>query len=266
MKYWRLDSPGYSSDYKHTYVNGQLTHPFSLPGVRCDICQKTWSGSRVLPYLCPAKLSSHPSIVTAGVLSRSEHRLLQQVMLEELGLEGAPFETLQPGDDFQPCYLDVPSRPRADFLWPALTPLVVSERICQFFLAHCAEDVACCAISLGKIGRREAHLSPPVPESGEPEDLIDQMFEKKTEGIGPYYEILPNGASGYPRGGEPRSVCSGCGRKDINYVTRQMVMFDEMWRGQNVFFFETTLHIVVTDPIKQALAQLNPTNVRFEET
>jgi hypothetical protein len=128
MKYWRLTSPGYGSDYKDTYVNGQLTHPFSLPGVRCDICRQTWSGWRYLPYDCPAKLSSHPNIVTPGVISRRDHIVLQRAILEELGLEGEPFEALRPGDQFQPSYLDVPSRPRADFLWPALGPPVVSER------------------------------------------------------------------------------------------------------------------------------------------
>jgi hypothetical protein len=42
-------------------------------------------------------------------------------------------------------------------------------------------------------------------------------------------------------------------------------MFDEMWKGQKVFIFATTLHVIVVDALKEALAQLRPTNVNFTE-
>jgi hypothetical protein len=37
MQFWRLRNPDYDSDYKRSYINGQLEHPFGLPGVRCDV-------------------------------------------------------------------------------------------------------------------------------------------------------------------------------------------------------------------------------------
>ncbi len=38
MKFWRLQQPDYDSDYRAMFINGALTHPYSLPGIRCDIC------------------------------------------------------------------------------------------------------------------------------------------------------------------------------------------------------------------------------------
>jgi hypothetical protein len=36
MKFWRIRSPEYEFDYKDSYVNGSLEHPFDLPDMTID--------------------------------------------------------------------------------------------------------------------------------------------------------------------------------------------------------------------------------------
>ncbi len=40
-------------------------------------------------------------------------------------------------------------------------------------------------------------------------------------------------------------------------------MVDEIWRGDSVFYLATTLYIIVTNDIKEALTRIHPNNVNF---
>jgi hypothetical protein len=152
MDFWYIGGPNTSSDYRHTYINGSLRHPFGLPGVRCDVCGQTWAGSRSLPDECPAGLRDEPAILRRAPIGRTEHLALQERLLRELGKEGRPFLDLWPGDKLQPSCLDVPSRPRADFLWPDLAGgLVVSERVKELLSDICRDEVAICPVALGRL-------------------------------------------------------------------------------------------------------------------
>jgi hypothetical protein len=173
-KFWRLLHPDYDSDYKHTYINGSLEHPFALPGVCCEVCGATWGGSRILPQECPPKFRQHKNVRERWPISRADHAKLQREVMAALGTKGEPFVGLQPGDDFQPNFLDVPSRPRADFLWPGLGTLVVTDRVRDLLLRVAFDDIAVCPAKLSRIGRRGAKLPPPVPSTGEPEDIINE--------------------------------------------------------------------------------------------
>ena len=57
-RFWKISWPDYESDYRHSYINGGLDYPFGLPGIDCDVCGKTWGGSRILSYECPESLKS----------------------------------------------------------------------------------------------------------------------------------------------------------------------------------------------------------------
>jgi len=184
--------------------------------------------------------------------------------MSTLGIKGEPFVDLLPGDAFQPCFLDVPSRPRAGFIWPSLRTLVVTERVRDLLLRLAPNDIAICPVTLRKVGARSAALEPPIPTTGEPEDIIDEMplLDDPTT-AGPYFEVVIRHESGLPPGGIPKSVCSGCRRVDIAR-NRQLRMTDEMWNGQTIFTMATTCYIIVTDDCKQAIESLCPTNVIFE--
>jgi len=265
-KFWRLDHPDYKSDYAHTFINGALDHPFSLPGVNCPICRQTWGGSRVLPYQCPKSLQRRKDMKDAWPIPLDEHKRLQAEAFTALRDDGVEVDSLCPGDRLQPCYLDVPSRPRADFLWSSIGSLVVSHRIKDLFEKHAIVEASFAKVELRKIGKREATLPPPIPASGEPEDLINEApLYAGTSKVGPYYELIVLNESVYPPGGEPKSICPGCGRPDIDNKRRRIVMTPEMWKGENIFFLSTTLHLIVTNELKELLERNNPTNVLLKE-
>ena len=265
MRFWRIESPEYDSDYKHTYVNGSLEHPYGLPGVECDVCGDTWGGSRILPFECPESFRHHEKINNRWPISRAEHEALQKELMAILPIQGNPFFGLRPGDDFQPCFLDVPSRPRADFLWSSIGSLLVSERIKNALVEFCPSDIAVCPVTSRKIGKREAKLPPPIPSTGEPEDMIDEVpILRDTSEIAPYFEVLILKESEYPPGGTPTRVCPGCRRPDVDSSTRVLRMTPEMWKGHNIFFLATTLYVVITDKLRERLVRHRPTNVFFE--
>jgi hypothetical protein len=119
---------------------------------------------------------------------------------------------------------------------------------------------------LRKVGKREAKLPPPIPSTGEPEDIIKEVsLLSQPDVVGPYYELVILTESDYPPGGKPVSICSGCGRETINNETRKLIMLPSMWRGRDIFFLATTLYIVVTDRLRQGLRELGATNVEFQK-
>ena len=268
MRFWRLTYPDYDSDYRNSYINGNLEHPFGLPGVDCDVCGKTWAGSRVLPYEYPQSLRSHKKATDRWPIRPSEHADLQKQLFNQLGLAGEPFVDLCPGDRFQPCYLDVPSRPRADFLWPSLGVLVVAERIKELPIALCGDEIAVWSITLRKIGKREARIAVPMPSAGEPEDIIHEVpLLSDSTGVGPYYAILPLRESGVPRNRAVKSACSACHRRDVEVVypidVNRPRIAEEIWRGDSVFYLATTLCIIVTNDSKEALTNIHANNLNF---
>ena len=265
MQFWRLEHPDYDSDYKHSYINGSLDHAFGLPGVRCDVCRQTWGGSRILPFECPLSLRGHKHLKERWPISLEQHQALQREVQDEFRRAGIVVPSLQPGDEFQPCYMDIPSRPRADFIWGCLGSVVISERIRRLFESLGVGSVSYGPVTLRKVGKREAHLPAPIPSTGEPEDIINEVpLLTRTDSVGRYFELVVQSASGYAPGGEPLSVCSGCGRETFAQNDARFVMVDSMWKGADIFFLAGTLYIIVTDRLRHALQDLRATNVQFE--
>ena len=142
----------------------------------------------------------------------------------------------------------------------------VSEQIKNALVESCSDDIAVCPVTLRKIGKREAKLPPPIPSTGEPEDIIDEVpILKDTSEIGPYFEVLILKESAYPPGCTPTSICAGCNRPDVDSSTRELRMNPEMWKGDNIFFLATTLYVVITNEVMERVARDHPTNVVFEE-
>jgi hypothetical protein len=243
MQFWRLEHPDYESDYKHSYINGSLEHPFGLPGVRCDVCHQTWGGSRILAFECPTSLRGSKHLTERWPISLEQHQALQQEVKDESRKAGITVPQLHPGDDFQPCYLDVPSRPRADFLWACLGSVLVSERVRQLFESLPIVNVSYSPVTLRKVGKREARFPTPIPSTGEPEDIVHEVpLLTWTDSVGPYFEMVIQSESGYAPGAEPLSVCSGCGRETPQTIDARFVMMDSMWKGADIFFLAGTLH------------------------
>jgi hypothetical protein len=267
VKFWKIEAPYYESDYEEVYVNGLLYHPFSLPGVECDTCGQKWGGSRILPYTCPIALQKNKLLRDSGPIPLSQHKVLWEEVLTELRNEEIIISKLFPGDIFQPCYLDVPSKPTSDFLWASLGSLIVSERVKNMLLEHCAGDVSCCEVILRKVGKFDSKLPAPIPETGEPDSIIDRIEVESLPlySLGSYYEVCIMNESELPPGCEIVNFCSKCGRVEFDTSKREIRMIESMWRGSQIFFLATTMDIIVTDSLKKIIEGLKPTNITFSK-
>ena len=265
MKFWRLTQPDSDSDYRHSYINGGLSNPFGLPGISCEVCNVKFGGSRVLPFECPQELREKTHFIERWPVPCEQHKALQAELRSGLAKQGVKINNLFPGDRLQPSYLDIPSRPRADFLWASIGSVVVSERIKNLFDSLKIEGVVFCPVILRKVGKREAKLQPPIPVTGEPEDIIEEVpLLKSTQEISPYYELIIQNESNYPADGKPVSICSACGWKKFSKPDRQLVMNESMWSGAHIFFLAPTYFIAVTDIVKTELRKIRATNIVFE--
>ena len=264
MKFWRLNHPDYESDYKFCFINGTLEHPYGLPGVKCSVCNETWGGSRILAVEYPVGHRDNKHILDKCPISLEQHRVLQREVSSQLSCITGFCPDLKPGDDFQPCYLDVPSRPVADFLWAGMGSVVVSKRIKDLFETMGIGGISLCPVILRKIGKRAARLTPQAPVTGEPEDFINEVPPQiQTASIGPYFELVVQSKSGFAPGCEPFTTSSGCGRKTFANPDPEFIMVESMWNGADIFFWADTHYIVVTDRLKQSLQSLRVTNVEF---
>jgi len=179
---------------------------------------------------------------------------------------------LLPGDYFQPCYLDVPSKPKADFLWAGIRSMVVSERIKELFEGMEMRSGFFCPVTLRRIGRRNARLPARIPSTGEPEDIINKApLLASTGSVGKYYEFVLEAKSGcapeIERLSVPLTVCSGCGYKTFpsRSPTLEFFMDDSMWKGHDIFFLAVSHYKVISDKLRTALCQLNATNVEISQ-
>jgi hypothetical protein len=264
MNFWRLDHPEYPSDYAHTFINGALDHPFALPGIECERCGQTWGGHTILPYGLPLHLQSLQSLTDPWPISGQAHAELRHTVLKALQVAGNPITDLPVGTVFQPAFLDVPSQPEADFLWSGLGSVVVSQRVRDAVVRAGIKGATFVSVVPRKIGMRKAKLPPPRPRTGEPEDLITEIKKAvDPDLVASYYELVVTAESKYPPGAEPHTTCELCGRETYDAAARQLVMRDDMWTGDDIFFLATTLWIVVTDSVKTLLESIRATNLMF---
>jgi hypothetical protein len=263
--FWRLESPA-ASDYQYSFVNGDGGHPLGLPGIHCSICRQTWSGSRVLPFECPPELRTHPGLQRGRPISDAEHRDLQQQLRDALSARGIQCPVLRPGDRFGPLEVRFPSHPESDFLWPAFTSVVVSQRVKDLFEEHEIAGVVFRPVVITKVGRRKATSRVPMPRTGEPEDIIHRVKpEKDPSRFGPLYEMLIVVESGRPPGAEITHVCPGCGRGEYDDAKREFVLTQRMIPATDVFYLATTLWIIVNEEVRQIILDNQWTNVEFTE-
>lgn len=262
MDFWQPEGTRYVSDYKSSFVNGLIEYPYKLPDVRCKVCREYMGQGSVLPYRCPIGERgrfSDPADVTLAEFNRIARKV--KVAIEKQGLNGS---WVQPGSVLQPAFLDIASKPAADFLWPGLDALV-SPRIRAKLESLKLPDIAFAEVTLRKVGQKSAKLPPPIPSTGEPEDIVDEVPTVNFPKTGRrYFELCVYGRSAPPPGRELLSVCSTCGGKTFNWTRGgKLIMTESMWTGEDIFVLETTAIILITDTLKQELQKLRPTNVEF---
>jgi len=60
------------------------------------------------------------------------------------------------------------------------------------------------------------------------------------------------------------NTCDSCGREEFDSSKRKIEMNSDMWNGEDVFFLNTTLWIIVTNKVKAIIEDLKATNIIFE--
>jgi hypothetical protein len=259
-----MRSPEYSSDSQDLHINGNLEHIYRLPGLSCAACGATYGGSRILSVSAPHQIRNDKRFKSRWPVSNEEHAALQKEVAGYLDTECDSFVTFRPGDNFQPAYLDIPSLPTADFLWPNIRSFVISERIKNMVFDELSGDVEIVPVQLRKIGTQNSRLPPAVADSATPENIIlEEKLNNPDDAIGTYYQVLVRSESDYPTGGSPVSTCQVCKRTSIDEEKRQLLMKEEMWSGQQIFFLKTTLHVVVTEPLAEKIRKAQASNVDF---
>lgn len=259
--YWRMTVPEYDTDYDGFFINGVVDHPYGLPGIRCRSCNSTWGGGSTLPLLMPPALLSVPELNNGWPVDDEEFRRLRDRVRYELGAEVVASD-LEPGTRLHPAFLDVPSTPRADILWPALT-VIVSERVKPVFESLGHDVVRMMPVAYRRIGARKPRLPAPMPWSGDPYDLLqDQPLRASTSDLPQYYELHVVARSGLPPGVVEHEPCSTCGRVERSGPWERVV-FDDMAPGTPMFHLGFSNIIVVTDTFRRRLLDVGATNVSF---
>src|SRR5262249_8145316 len=127
-------------------------------------------------------------------------------------------------------------------------------------------DIFFADVNLRKVGKKSAKLSPPIPSTGEPEDIINEVAMSVAPKNLRYYELCVYAKSAPPPGRELLSVCSVCGSKNFNWTRgKELIMTESLWTGADIFFLETTLFLLITDRVKKHLEKLRPTNIEFKK-
>ena len=263
MRFFRMRSPEYSSVSQDLQINGNLEYVYRLPGLTCSACGATYGGSRILSVSAPPQIRNDKRFMSRWPISDEEHATLQKELAGYLEKELVTFVTFRPGDNFQPAYFDIPSKPTVDFLWPNIRSFVVSEKMKRMVFDELSDDVEIVPVQLRKIGKLNAKFPPVINASGKPEIVVDKAHNNLEDSIGTYYQILVRSESDYPKGGTPVSVCPLCKRQSIDDEKRELVMKEEMWHGQQIFFLKTTLHVVVTEPLAEKIRRSQASNVDF---
>jgi hypothetical protein len=236
--------PVYSSNTQDFNTNGNLEHLFRLPGVSCEVCNASTGGSRILPIEFPTQLHDDSRFKSRWPIPDREHAAMQREVAGYLdNLDFADFITFRPGDNFQPAYLDIPTKPMMDFLWPNVRSFVVSERVKTLIFDDLSANVDVVPVHLRKIGKLQIN--------DYPDDLMT------------YFQVIIKSESTYPRGAEPLSVCPVCKQESFDDQKRELVMHEDMWQGQQIFFLKTTLYMIVTERLAEKIKAIEATNVDF---
>lgn len=254
-RFWHLTAPNYS-DYHDTYINGTVSHPFTIPGIRCETCGQTWMETvRVLPIECPEAIRD---IFPPDPITFSKFEEIRNAICAATGCSP---RDLRPGISLLPSSMEVPSHPQADFLWGSLGSLVVSARVKNCFASAGFSGLALVPMTISKVGQRSAKLPPPIPESGEPDDIMELANRAPGSDIGQYFEAIVTADSKRVKGTEPSSVCKVCGFEQWS-PPHHWAMEESLWNGTDVFFMAPTSMIFVTDRVKVRLVEIGATNVR----
>ncbi len=198
-----------------------------------------------------------------GTIDVDEFQGLDRLVRKTLREQGVEIEELRPGDLFQPGILEVPSFPKADFLWSSVRAPVVSDRIKTLFEGNEVTGVALCPVVIEKVGKSSSAAIPQIPTSGEPEEILQEVQWGEYQGDVGYFEMVVTGKSLRPPEVSTIEICERCHRETLDQNHYRVEMRKEFWLGEDVFYFGESLWIIVTERVKDLLDHAKATNIEF---
>ena len=146
------------------------------------------------------------------------------------GFETLSITDLRPGMRFLPLRFTPPKINGNDFLWPAFEAPLVSLKIAAL-LGRCCPN---------------AFVGIPIPEYS---DWILLIIKSRT---------LP------PIERRSDHICTRCGRPNKISAPTDLTIYEDMIPEGEMFRLDTTLHILITNHLKEQLDEAGVSNVAFE--
>jgi hypothetical protein len=229
--YWYIGFDGKLTRPEELQFNGNLEVHYGMPAFRC--CNtRVGNDSGWINADFPEKLRSnrefyYPDYVDVSYEKFTDYR---EELLNYLELSGLKAEELKRGKAFFPCNYTPPTE-CSDFASPLRSSLIVTKRVLDVLLVHSPDD----------FHYRQIH-----------QDYYF-IFVKKF-GKMPVEQRL-DGVTLCPRCGEPEG-----GRKESRHIFEK-----DMWPGSSMFTLGDTDHLFFTNDLKQALDQIQATNITYEK-
>ncbi|MBN8459211.1 MAG: hypothetical protein J0M04_15375 [Verrucomicrobia bacterium] len=227
MKLWRIRKPDYRTDREERANNGSIKFPFGLPGVEC--CG-TWGGCDLLDLQCPIELRKMRALTERRPVIPDELEEIRSTLRRYPGFANLGIMDLTPGMRFMPPRFSPPRIVDNDFLWPASEAPVVSPRVAALLGRSCPGSF----------------VGIPMPECS---DWILLIIKRRT---------LP------PIERRSDRICSRCGRPNKVSAPTKLAIFEDMIPEGEMFLLDTTLHILITDRLKQQLDEAGVRNIAFD--
>ncbi len=260
-KFWWVKEPIYNSLRESVFVNGEIVHKWSIPGIDCPQCG-TWGGGRVVPIECPRILRTNKSLMSRWPIKLNDHNQLT----ESVRVAAKCDFRFQPGDFLQPCTVSLSSFPESDFLWSPYT-LLASDRVCVLFRSHGVRGIDYCSVTVDRIGSRVSCGPIPGIHSHSASIAQTKSFGSERALKLSFSELIVLTESGPFPGTERVPRCNLCGRYDFDPDNdpRQFILTRENIPSANMFVLSNTSFLVCDEKVKNLIIDNNFANVNFEE-
>lgn len=181
MKFYILERPESRSDYADIWINGMGSTVCRFPAMGCFVCgEPAPLNDRIWPHRLPERLENDPRMRSFWPIPEADHLALRTEVQEAMNAAYPGMAQLQGGESFPPIEWVVPSRPDSDIFWGYLKAPIVSARIADAMRDAGVTGITFIPVDDVRCGIRPASQEPPIPESGEPEDL-DKWATRKPE-------------------------------------------------------------------------------------
>lgn len=265
MKFYVLGQPESRSDYADIWINGMGRTLCGFPGMECSVCGESAPlNERIWPHRLPERLENDPRMRSFWPIPEADHLALRAEVQDAMNAAYPGMAQLQGGERFPPIEWVVPSRPESDFFWGLLEGPIVSARVADAMPDAGVTGIAFSPVDDVRCGIGPASREPPIPESGEPEDLVEWANSKPEPGQ-QFFVMEVASEGNYTVNMREQTLCPACGRREVERSGDWHVWEDSIWNGQDVFHFPTTQWIIVTEKVANLLSVLNVDNVSLRE-